>query len=280
MHILYVDESGDDGFSGSGSFYPNTTPSGYYIRTGIAIHDLKWHSIHQCIENFRHKYKIPPDVELHASAIYSGRDRKYINHTSRYVLNWFGKNFPVRSKRKQIVLDLCKLVANIDLSIFYIIIDKARIKTSVLNYKELPKLRSWEFLIERYNLYLNNQEDTKGIIVSDAVTVSIESKHRDFAKAIYATSMHVQDIHFIESILFEPSESSNLLQLADICAFACGRKYNANDGSLFDILKAKIFSYNSTTVGYGLKIWPDQKTPTSVSAISLVQPAIEPTALK
>ncbi|MDP1677673.1 MAG: DUF3800 domain-containing protein [Bacteroidota bacterium] len=140
---------------------------------------------------------------------------------------------------------------------FYIIIDKAKISPRAAGYKEFPKLKSWEFLIERYNLYLTNQIDKKGIILSDAVTISLESKHREFAKAIYTTSLHVQNVHFIESILFEPSHSSNLLQLADVAAFACGRKHNSGDPLLFDIIKGKIFSYNGTSVGYGCKSWPE-----------------------
>ncbi len=42
MHILYVDESGDDGFPGNNIFSPDNAPSNKFIRTGLIIHDWKW----------------------------------------------------------------------------------------------------------------------------------------------------------------------------------------------------------------------------------------------
>ena len=136
------------------------------------------------------------------------------------------------------------------------IIDKAKIKRTVAGYQDMPKERSWEFLIERYNMFLNHQTDKRGIIISDAVTATIEHAHRAFAQAIYTTSMHVQRFHFVESILFEPSDSSNVLQLADIAAYAGGRKYNVGDNTLYDLVKNKIFANAGVIDGYGSKIWP------------------------
>jgi hypothetical protein len=173
------------------------------------------------------------------------------------VPNWFGINYPKNIDRYNILIEICNLIRTLEVSLFYTIIDKAKIKTTVFEYKDLPKLRSWEFLIERYNLYLSNQKDKRGIIVSDAVVVGIEKKYREFAKAIFTTSIHVQKVHFIESILFEPSESSNILQLVDVAAFACGKKQNSGDDKLFNILQGKIFNYAGNVTGCGIKIWPE-----------------------
>jgi hypothetical protein len=35
MHLMYVDESGDSGLINS--------PTRYFVRTGIVLHDLRWH---------------------------------------------------------------------------------------------------------------------------------------------------------------------------------------------------------------------------------------------
>jgi hypothetical protein len=145
MHILYVDESGDDGFNKNNSYSLNHTPTGCYIRTGLAIHDWKWHLINQKIEELKYSKKIPKNVELHATNILSGRDRIYIGGKTKYVPNWFGLNFPKKDDRYNIIIEICNLISTLELSLFYIIIDKAKIKTTVFNYKNLPKLRSWEF---------------------------------------------------------------------------------------------------------------------------------------
>jgi len=257
MHILYVDESGDDGFPQSGTFVDHTTPTKYYIKAGLVIHDLKWHSLNRSIEDFKHSYRIPVDVELHSTNILSGSERAYINGIKTYRTNWFGRTYPNKNDRYQILFKACELISTLDLTLFYMRINKPKIKTAVAGYKQFPKLKSWEFLIERYNLFLTNQVDKKGIIVSDAITNIIEKEQREFARAIYTNSFHVQQQHFVESILFEPSESSNLLQLVDIAAYAGGREKNQEDDRLFRIISGKIYSYNGNTDGCGIKDWPE-----------------------
>ena len=112
-------------------------------------------------------------------------------------------------------------------------------------------------LIERYNLFLNNAADKIGIIISDAIEMNLEKEHREFAKAIYTTSLHVKESHFVESILFEPSDSSNLLQIADIVSFAFQRQLNLLDDRLYQKIEQKLFTWNSKIEGCGFKIWPE-----------------------
>lgn len=256
MHLLYVDESGDDGYSPSNTYYPKCTPTQFYIRCGIVLHELKWIAVDKEVEKIRTLNGIPDTIEFHATEVLSGRKRIYKSNVPTYVKNWFGENLS-KSKRIQILKDLCGIITAQDITIIYAVINKSKINVRAAGYKEFPKLKSWEFLIERYNLYLKNQHDQRGIIISDAVNIPIEQKHRAFAKAIYTNSLHVQEIHFVESILFEPSHSSNLLQLADVASFAAGRSYNGLDDEYYECIKNKIYTYNGVVSGYGLKEWPE-----------------------
>lgn len=96
-----------------------------------------------------------------------------------------------------------------------------------------------------------------GIIISDASQDAIEKKYREFAREIYQNSAHVQETHFIESILFEPSDSSNMLQLADIASYAMFKKFNNDDSELYDIIKPRILQNGLGEIdGAGIKIWP------------------------
>jgi hypothetical protein len=255
MHILYVDESGDGGFSSKNIYQLNTTPSRYFIRTGLIIHDYKWLSINKQIDRFKYSRKIPLNIELHATEILNGY--KKIKGKTVSLPNWFGANYPSRNDRIKLLKDLCTLIASLNVTLIFIIIDKANIDKTRIDFKTIPQTKSWEFLIERYNLFLQNQTDKKGIIISDAIETALEKKHREFAKAIFAQSIHVKEHHFIESILFEPSESSNLLQIADIASYAIGRKYNSDDDTYYNVLKSKIFTLNYKIDGYGEKIWPE-----------------------
>jgi hypothetical protein len=259
MHIIYVDESGDDGFNTSGNYPYNQTPTRNFIRVGIIVHDWKWQKIDRAIGDFKYKYHIPKNIELHATEIRNGRKQVYDSRTKKRksVVSWFGQNYPNRVERENILIECCKLVKTLDLSIIAVVIDKSKIKTTHVNFKTLPKNNSWEYLIERINLFLTESKDQRGMIISDAIQHQIEEQHRNFAKALYSQSMHIDSFHFIESILFEPSESSNLLQLADIISYACHRKFNGSDDKLFEEIQSNILSRNGNISGYGLKIWPE-----------------------
>lgn len=258
MHILYVDESGDDGFSPSDTYLPNKTPTRYFIRVGLIVHDWKWKRINEAVNEFRYRHKIPQSIELHATEIVNGNSRTYKKGTKGTTFNWYGLTFPDKKDRLALLSDACSLVCSLDTTIIVVAIDKSLIKTTHPDYRKMPKAKSWEMLIERYHLFLRHATDTKGIIISDAIENTLEKEHREFAKGLFSTSAHLDDYHFVESILFEPSESSNLLQLADIVSYSFQRKFNLGDASLSTCLEPKLLCHNGDSDGHGLKIWPPQ----------------------
>jgi len=259
MHLVYVDESGDDGFAANNIYASHAMPKQFFIRSALIVHDKKWQTINQKVSNLKAKWKILPSVEFHATEILNGSEKQYDKVSGKRVSvpNFFGQQYPYKADRQKLLLDICALIAKADLTLLAVVIDKAKIQRGRSNFKEIPKNNSWEFLIERINLFLSYEKDDKGMIISDAIQHQIETEHREFVKALYAQSMHIRQSHFIESILFEPSESSLLLQLADIAAFAFHRKHNMSDPSYYDVIQSKLFTHNNALLGTGLKIWPD-----------------------
>ena len=74
MHLMYVDESGDDGFK----LNPQSDTPGsskFFIRTGLILHDRCWRRVNAEIKKFRTAHKIPGNVEIHASAIVRGGEK-------------------------------------------------------------------------------------------------------------------------------------------------------------------------------------------------------------
>jgi hypothetical protein len=259
MHILYVDESGDDGFSNNGD-YSQPTPSKYFIRTGLIVHDKKWNSINTEIFSLKKKWKIPDNIELHASEIRSGWARSYNSDGKKNkVQNWYLQNYPNKNERIKILNSFCELIDSLNkITVICVAIDKTKIDITVNNYKELPKKKSWELMIERYNLFLNDKKDKIGIIISDAVQDKIEKQHREFAQGVFCKSTHVESNRFIETILFEPSDSSNLLQLVDLASYAFFRNFCSDDSFMIDLFKDKILkNERGSIMGAGLKIWPE-----------------------
>ena len=258
MHLMYVDESGDDGFK----LNPQSDTPGsskFFIRTGLILHDRCWRRVNAEIKKFRTAHNIPGSVEIHASAIVRGGEKRYKRKGGRVdIPNWYGEFMPKKEDRRNLLTELCRLIGSLsDITLICAVIDKTLIdQTHPAGFAHLPKDRSWEFLIERYNLFLNNQQDRIGIIISDAVEYGMEKRHRDFARLIYENSPHVHEFHFIESIFFEPSDSSLLLQSADAASYAFYRKFAFQDSSFYDCLSERIFMSKGRLEGSGLKIWP------------------------
>lgn len=257
MHILYVDESGDDGFSRNGN-YDSPTPSRFFVRTGIIIHDKKWQRINNELLNLRDIWAIPTTVELHANPIRRGTDKKNVNGKKKNIKNWYGQKYPNFPDRIRLLNDFCSFANNEEITIICVAIDKTKININASDYKKLPKEKSWELLVERYNLFLKRQKDKIGIIISDAIQNKIEQQHRDFVQAIFDNSSHVKPNHFIETILFEPSDSSNFLQLADLVSYSFFRYFSFEDDSMFNFFSERILKNdNDEQKGAGLKIWPE-----------------------
>lgn len=64
MYFLYVDESGDIGLSSS-------SPTRYYILSGLVVHELRWHQTLEAIIDFRRRlrghYGLRLREEIHAA---------------------------------------------------------------------------------------------------------------------------------------------------------------------------------------------------------------------
>ena len=259
MYLIYVDESGDDGFRFDNDYSSKTTPQQFFIRAALIVHDKKWQAVNQKIDKLKNDWGIPRDVELHATEILNGREKKHDPRAKKRVdvPNFYGKNFPERAKRKDLLMAVCHLIQTLDVTVIGTVIDKAKIlKNPGEDHRLLPKNNSWEYLVERMNLFLSKQTDKNGMIISDAIQYQIEKEHRAFINALYAKSKHIKPIYFVESILFEPSESSLLLQLADIVAYAFHRNFNMDDDSFYNVIKNRLFKSNGRIKGVGVKIWP------------------------
>ena len=257
MHLVYVDESGDDGFSKSGSYKFSETPSPFFTRTAVIVHDWKWQSIVNDIKTFRIKHSIPASEEIHATEILNGRSKGYSSSGKRTSpFNFYGQQWPNRSDRRNLLLDLCQSIVTLDLSFVSVVIDKSKIDMSKSNFRKIPKDFSWELLIERINYFLSEAKDKRGMMISDATARNMEKHHRAYAKALFASSLHIKKFHFVETLLFEPSDSSDLLQISDVVAYAIGRKFNSNDDSFFDVLKPNFVKREGILNGRGLKVWP------------------------
>ena len=259
---MYADESGDAGLPDNP--LAKFKGSDYFVRVGIVVHDKKWHSVNARIRNFKISKRIPSHEELHAAEVISGKSKTSKKEKGKQKkikkTNWYGEKYKNREDRLKILKDfLVSVFLGKNIVVFGVVIDKRNINLGLpkQNFNRQPKLKSLEFLSERFTHYIKRQTDKNGLIIMDSVNLKDDEVIRNFQKKLYAESKFIKAGNFIESILFCPSDSTNLLQLADVCSYAVYRKFFMKDNSLFEVFEGHFDKKNNNQIqGAGLKIWP------------------------
>lgn len=261
MQLLYADETGDNGLPESPT--EEFKNSHYFARVGVILHDKKWHSINSKVNAFRKKYHIPYGVEIHATEVLSGKTQQTYKidgkRKKRKNVNWFGQQFKTREERKQLLGEFLDITFQSGfLKIIAIVIDKRKIDLTQAksHIARNPKMKSLELLSERYNFFIKTSIDRNGLLIMDSVGTVDDATHHAFQKSLYKDSKYLQSYHFIESLLFAPSEQSNFLQIADVCAYSVKRSLVDNDDFLYDKIKDYLFQVKGKTEGRGYKRWP------------------------
>src|SRR5258708_4991492 len=242
MNLMYVDESGDPGYRDDGHPYVlGKGPSPYFVRVGVIVNEGHWHRIVRALRQFRLDHHIGRSDEIHATHIFRGDGAPWSSWHS--------------TDRKAFLKDYLSFVAGRnDLTLVGVVIDKSKVHSGSQERVRNPKLRSLELLTERFNQVLLNRRDRLGLTILDSVEASDDQMHREFQSFLYAGSAHIQAQHFIESCLAEPSETSEFLQMADVCAHALIR-HRCGVASDVPVVEPRFFRRGPTVVG--LKVWPE-----------------------
>lgn len=202
MYVLYVDESGRSGL------HDPIQP--FHILGGVAFHDSEWKAIERdlmaCVDLLVPGPR-PPDWELHMAHIYHGKG--YFRPMSRVI-------------RSALVDCVTNLFANYSMTLFMMAIDKPRLVQQYA-YPVPPTRLAYEFMIERFDRFLQRQQDSVGMIVSDDQKGE-EKIIRAAQEAYRRTGTSQQRIdHVVETPFFVPSHNSWMIQIVDVATFWCNR---------------------------------------------------------
>jgi hypothetical protein len=242
MHMMFVDESGDPGYPRNGK-WAGWGGSVQYARVGVIIHGWKWKAWNERLLFFKRRNGLMWNDEIRASNIRRGK---------KAFSGWD------KTRRDQFLIDLTTLIGqNKDITLLGIAIDKTKVKLSGSKRITQPEVRSLEFLLERYNLFLENQKDKSGIVILDPVEEKREDNLRRFQSYLLAKSLHLRPVHIVEGAFFAKSHTSNMIQIADICANVFYREmaYHSNHPEYQSIYK-RFWRRNNRVMGYGIKRWP------------------------
>jgi hypothetical protein len=114
-----------------------------------------------------------------------------------------------------------------------------------------------EFILERYNYFLNLQKDKAGIVVLDPTHEKSDDELRYFQSFLQTHSDHLKPLHLVESAFFAKSHTSNLIQVADVCSniFYNEMVHQRHDDS-FKAIYGRFFRNKGKIKGVGIKTWP------------------------
>ena len=235
MHLMYVDESGDCGYPRTGGFPAAGGPTRFYVRCGLIVHAWKWTRVDRLIRDFKLSRGLRWDDEIKATHLRAGKGA---------FEGWSPAD------RRVFLLDLLESVRReMEIALLVVVIDKTRVDRDQRERYTNPAVRSLELLLERYNGYLTNQRDKSGLVILDSVEVAGDERLRHFQGYLLQFSDHLEPRRIVEATLFMPSHTTNLLQLADICANVIYR-YHARGGENeeeFERIREKIAK---------VKTWP------------------------
>ncbi len=243
MYMMFVDESGDTGYPKNND-WSKWGGSLFYSRVGVVIHGWKWKTWNRRLDKFKKDHNLTWDAEIKA---------KHIRDGSGVFAGWDP------SGRNQFLQDLLTLIrGNMDITLFGVGIDKRKVNISSRDRIVRPEIRSMELLLERYNLFLENQKHKWGIVILDPLQPSNDDNVRYFQSYLQERSQNLQPSHIVEGTFFAKSHTSNMIQIADVCSNIFYRSLvrTKNWEAEMELIRPRFWKQGSRTIGYGIKIWP------------------------
>ncbi|MEX2156015.1 MAG: DUF3800 domain-containing protein [Gemmatimonadales bacterium] len=221
MHLLYLDDSGDDGRS------PNS--SGHFVLGGLTISDREWRPLVARVDAIvtKHLGAAGAKTELHGSDILSGR------HVYRAM---------DPAKREALFRDVLTEVGRKEsrLSLFFVVVHK----------ESLPVTRGVRVvallqLCQRFNSYLtrigaySKRAHSPGMLICDEHTA--KGQIQSLMAVIHSGGLPKQlRDNLIETAFFTESHESRVLQVADMLCHTVYRFVTERDERFFHLVESKI----------------------------------------
>jgi hypothetical protein len=114
-----------------------------------------------------------------------------------------------------------------------------------------------ELLLERFNLFLRQQQDKSGIVILDPTKEKNDDSIRYFQSYLLAHSKNLQPLHIVEGTFFAKSHTSTMIQVSDVCTHIFYREMlKGGTTSEYKALAPRFWRQGIRVKGYGIKVWP------------------------
>ena len=258
MKLLYVDESGDTSPITQGG-------SKFLVLTGCVIGEEQFLAIETQLRSIKYKYYGDADIEFKSN---------YIRNANPDIPS--GKS-PLklhdRQKYNELEADMTGFLKTIDVTNISIVIDKAEFWTKYP--AQNPYDTAYVFLVERFNLYLRDN-DALGMIIIDPREGRVEKAFvGDHLRSVHdgmrhpsaaGNSWQSKTERVIERLLYSASEDTIGIQIADMYCYPVAHIYEYDKKAdkywrFIETCAPKLRTNSAGSfMGYGLKVYPNTKT--------------------
>lgn len=273
MHLCYIDESGTPDIPGNTS---------HYVLAGLSIPDEFWKQHHTRLEAIKRTYGLEEAeihvawmmrryVEQHAISGFAEmpRERRRVEvhrsrtaellrlqKVSRKSYRQAKKNYQktqdyvhlTLQERQQIIRQLAELISSWGVvRLFAECIDKVHFDPGINN--RTVHEQAFEQVVSRFERYLQNLDKGYGLLIHDN-NQTVARKHTELMKTfLQKGTLWTQIKYVIETPMFVDSQLTNMVQLADLCAYAIRRYLENSEEELFDLVFQRADRVGETSVG-------------------------------
>ena len=279
IYLCYLDESGTPDY---------TSNTGHFVLLGIAFPVNRWKEVSNSINLIKQRYDLA-NSEIHTGWLarrYQAqenisniesltRDQRRIRteqeygnilrHTSVTLTTRALKNEKNRYKksrayfhltfneRMELLREICDTLNNMSfIRLFVESIDK----TSCRSSKTSDQLVEQAFMqvITRFEMFLDamsrhHKSKEYGILIQDN-NDTVNTRIKQHMEYFHESGTLYRDInHIVETPFFVDSRLTNMVQLADICAYAFRRFHDKNEEDLFDRIYTRVDRKGQILVG-------------------------------
>lgn len=273
MHLCYIDESGTPDIPGNTS---------HYILVGLSIPDEYWKSHHDQLERIKYRFGLQ-EAEIHTawmlrpyveqasipnfeSMSWAQRrsqttrartaeilrlqreNRKRVKQTRKNYRNTEAYIHLTLDERRQAVTELAELISSWGWArLFAECVDKLHFDPTLTN--TTVHEQAFEQVVSRFEQFLQNTQGGYGLLIHDN-NETVARRHTDLMKTfLQKGTLWTQIENVIETPMFVDSQLTNMVQLADLCAYAIRRYLENGETDLFDLVFTRADRIGAASVG-------------------------------
>jgi len=250
---MYIDESGDTAtLSQNGKKF--------LVLTGCIVEADDKISIEKRLRTIKHRYYQDADVEIKSNFLrYANPDLPDYNSPLK---------LHARSKYDELEADIAEFLKTIPVTLIAVAIDKSHFWTKYPS--KSPYESAYVFLLERFQFFLKNKNDSLGICILDPregqvekhyIGEEIDQAHHELRFAGSKAGVCCDNI--IERVLFSTSDLNIGIQIADLYCYPIFHIFEYNKKSdeywrYSDVTSIKFHNKNGKVDGIGLKVFPEE----------------------